>query len=156
MTISTAVREYLEDHDIDFELMPHPYTATSMQAAEEARIPGDQLAKSVILEDDEGYLMAVVPATHHVELGVLHKQLNRRLGLATEAELASMFTDCATGAVPPVGQAYGYEVIVDDSLEGYSDIFFESGDHTDLVHITGKDFQALMADAGHGKFSRHM
>jgi len=37
-----------------------------------------------MLEDDKGYLMAVIPASHKVDLGAVHRQLNRALGLATD------------------------------------------------------------------------
>ena len=100
--------------------------------------------------------MAVIPATHHIELGRLDQQLHRHLGLATEKELSDLFTDCEFGAIPPVGQAYGMDVVLEDCLSDCPDIYFESGDHTDLIHMRGEDFQRLMRGAGHGQFSRHI
>ena len=58
---------------------------------------------SVMLEDDKGYLMAVVPASHKADLGAMHRQLNRELGLATDRELVELFKDCEPGALPPLG-----------------------------------------------------
>ena len=136
--------------------MPHGYTNSSMNTAEAAKVPGDQLAKSIILEDEDGYLMAVLPATHHVEIGRLSQQLNRKLGLATESEIARLFTDCELGAIPPVGEAYGMEMIMEDSLSTCEDVYFEGGDHTDIVHVHGEDFKRLMRTAMHGQFSRHL
>jgi Ala-tRNA(Pro) deacylase len=60
------------------------------------------------------------------------------------------------GAIPPLGQAYGIEVVVDDSLGENSDIYFEAGDHTSLIHMRSKDFKDLMKTAQHGTFSRHI
>jgi Ala-tRNA(Pro) deacylase len=109
----------------------------------------------VVLEDNNGYVMAVIPATHHIELGQLGHQLHRHLGLATEQELAELFRDCDLGAVPAIGQAYDMDVVVEDSLLDCADIYFESGDHTDLIHIRGEEFQRLMGNSYHGHFSRH-
>jgi hypothetical protein len=56
--------------------------------------------------------------------------------------------------VPALGAAYGLKVVVDDSLAQLSDIYFEAGDHSNLVHVSGTSFQKLMANARHGKFTR--
>ena len=100
-----------------------------------------------MLEDSQGYLMAVLPATHKVGLGAVRRHLNRMLGLAPGQELAGLFKDCEPGAIPPLGEAYGIETIVDESLIGSQDIYFEAGDHLALVHVTGNDFLRLMAGA---------
>lgn len=155
MAIAITLREYLDQEGINYHLVEHPYTDRSTETAKVAHVPGDQLAKSVVLGDENGYLVAVLPATHHLDLGMLHRQLHRRLGLATEQELAALFDDCDVGAVPPVGEAYGLEVVVDECLSDCPDVYFEAGDHTDLVHVSGEDFQDLMTDARHGHFSRH-
>lgn len=156
MSIPKKLKEFLDSSGVYYEILSHHYTESSMDTAQTARLPGENIAKSVILEDDNGYLMAVVPATHHVQLGHLGHQLNRHLGLATEQELPNLFSDCEVGAIPPIGQAYGMEVVLDDCLAECSDIYFEAGDHTDLIHMRGEDFRHLMRDAGHGQFSQHI
>jgi Ala-tRNA(Pro) deacylase len=55
-----------------------------------------------------------------------------------------------------LGQAYGLMVLVDETLLDQDEIYFEAGDHTELVHVSGQDFEALMVHAGHGQFSRHV
>src|SRR5690606_29678135 len=82
MSMSTTLKRFLDRHGIDYELVDHPYTTGSMQTTEAAHIPGDKMAKSVVLEDGDGYVVAVLPATRHLQLGALHRQLGRRLGLA--------------------------------------------------------------------------
>ena len=156
MAISITLLEYLEWKGVDYEIVEHPRTHSSMQTAEVAHVPGDSLAKGVVLEDERGYLMAVLPATHRIQLGRLHHKYNRQLGLATEDEIAGLFNDCDTGAIPPVGDAYGFDVVIDDSLTDSEEIFFEAGDHTDLVHVSGADFRELMSNADHDRFSRHV
>ena len=46
------------------------------------------------------------------------------------------------------------EVVMDDSLQQCPDIYFEAGDHTDLIHVQGSAFQQLMQHARHGHFCR--
>ena len=155
MGIPLTLKKYLNDRGIHYEIISHSHTGGSMETAEATHIPGDQLVKGVILQDEEGYLMAVVPATYQVGLGKLHKHLNRQLGLATEPELKKLFHDCEPGAVPPLGEAYGIAQIMDESLLNCGDIYFEAGTHTDVVHISGTDFRTLMADTPHCRFAHH-
>jgi len=156
MTIASRVADYLVGHDVDFEVIDHPHAATSMETAQLAHVPGDRMAKSVVLEDDQGYLLAVLPASCRVDLGELHRQTNRSLGLATEYELTALFEDCEPGAVPPLGFAYDVETIVDDSLVEQPDVYFEAGDHERLIHVSGEAFESLMGDVQHSHFSRHI
>jgi Ala-tRNA(Pro) deacylase len=156
MAIAMTLQRYLNKSGVDYDVLPHPYTTSSISTAEAAAVPGDKLAKSVILEDDQGYLMAVIPATHHIHLGMLSQQMHRHLGLATESEIATLFNDCVLGAIPPVGHPYGMRMIMDDSLQESPDVYFESGDHVDLVHMRSEDFLRLNEDASHGYFSRHI
>jgi Ala-tRNA(Pro) deacylase len=79
--------------------------------------------------------------------------MDRRLGLASEDEVCSLFADCDIGAVPPIGSAYNVPVILDESLGDASDVYFEGGDHTTLVHMSGPSFRNLMRDAQIARFS---
>lgn len=156
MAIATTLQNYIIRNGVQYDLITHSRSTYSAHTAAAAHIPGNQLAKSVILEDENGYIMAVVPATRHVEVGKLSKQLKRRLALATEKELRELFRDCDPGAVPPVGAAYGMETVIDDSLTQCPEIYFEGGSHEDLIHLTGDAFQQLQKDAKHGSFSRQI
>jgi Ala-tRNA(Pro) deacylase len=112
------------------------------------------LAKSVVLEDEQGYLMVVLPSSRRVDVGELQRQLKRNLGLASESELAQLFADCEIGALPALGPAYGMETVVDDAIAEQPDIYFEAGDHEQLVHVTAEVFQTLLGDSvQHGRFS---
>ena len=156
-TMSRRIQDYLAQESIAYEVVAHPHTRTSMQTAAAARVPGDRLAKGVVVEDDQGYVLAVLPSTHHLQLGVLGRQLHRhQVRLATEADLRDLFGDCELGAVPPIGAAYGLPVVVEEDLAAQPEIFFEAGDHEHLIHLTQGEFARLFANAPQGHFSRHM
>lgn len=154
MAIALTLQECLKEHDIDYDVVEHDPTMSSIDAAEAAQIPGDQLAKSVILKDDQDYLMAVLPSTCHVKLHDLDRELDRNLGLVDEDELSTIFEDCEIGAIPPIGQAYFIDVIVDKKLMDKGDIYFEAGDHKSLVHMSGDSFKALIRDSKTSDFTK--
>ena len=156
MAIAYTVEKYLETHNIPFDVITHPHTATSLNAANSAHITGDSLAKAVLLEDDEGYMVAVLPASHHVKLGMLRNQTGRAVRMATEREISDLFPDCETGAIPALACAYGIETVLDDSLMEQPDIYFEAGDHEELIHMRCEQFEELMSTAVHTQFSAPM
>jgi Ala-tRNA(Pro) deacylase len=153
MSMSTTLRGYLEAQGRPYEVLHHARAVTSMETAQAAHVPGRRVAKSVLIEDEEGYLIAVIPATHRLLFGVMRERFGHRFGLATEREMKTLFTECEAGSLPPFGQVFGLRVVVDDALLDEDDVYCESGDHTELVHVTGSTFRALMNQAEHGRFS---
>jgi Ala-tRNA(Pro) deacylase len=154
MPIAHRVSEYLAEQGADFDIIRHPHSSTSSESAQLAHVPGTRIAKSVVLGDERGYLLAVLPASARVDLGELHRQTNRNLGLASEYELGALFDDCEPGAVPPFGSVYNMETIVDESLAEQSDIYFEAGDHERLVHVSAETFENLLGEVQHSEFAR--
>ena len=156
MSIPCTLESYLKEQCIDYTLVRHAHTGASMDTAQAAHVPGDHLAKGVVVNQDGRYLLVVVPADYHVHLGRLHEYLGEPVGLATEAELAGLFPDCEPGAVPPIGTAYELRTLVDRHLMNLPEVYFESGDHEHLIKITGARFADLMGVAEVVDVGRHI
>ena len=156
MAIATNLRTFLDANHLDYETVRHERTQSAGQSAAAAHVPGDKVAKAVVLKDEAGYLLAVLPSTHRVHLGRLHRTLDRRLGLATEGEAAGIFPDCAIGAIPAAGLLYDVDTMVDDALLQQTDVYFEAGDHQQLIHMNRREFGRLLGDATHSRFSYHV
>jgi Ala-tRNA(Pro) deacylase len=154
MAIALTLQQYLTQHGIEYDLLPHTPTQSSTRTAETSHVSGDRLAKAVLLREGTGYLLAVLPASRHIRLDALAERLNHEVELATEEEIEAVFDDCVRGALPPVGAAYGVDVIVDDSIADQPIIYFEGGDHATLVHMTGDQFARVNPGTLQGQFSR--
>ena len=150
MSIAPTLKRYLTAENIQYEEIPHELTMSSTRTAEECHVSGDRLAKGIVLRRDGAYMLAVMPASHHLRLPEL-----RTKPMANEAEINRLFRDCAHGAIPAVGKCYGLETIVDDSIGAQQDIYMEAGDHETLLHLTHAQFARLTANAPHGRFSAH-
>ena len=147
MTIAHRVKQYIDNQDVAWDAVTHPESEGSAATARAALLPEGRIAKAVLLEDDAGYLLAVIGANHTLDVEALGGVLRRELRLAGEYELEELFRDCEPGAVPPLGQAYGIPTVWDDSLGDRRDVYFEGGDHCTLVHTSGEDFRKLMQGA---------
>lgn len=153
MTIAKTVENYLQQSGVKYEVVEHPHSISSKETAHTAHLPPEQIAKAVLLWDERGYVMAVVPADRYVELHKLSQKLGRDLELLDESRIAPVFKDCETGAVPPIGPAYDVETVVDESLVGHGRIYFVAGDHDRLIGVDGEDFLHLLRQARYGRFS---
>jgi Ala-tRNA(Pro) deacylase len=154
MSISPRLSNYLDQSGAQYEVCAHPHSRSSAETARLAQVPEHQLAKSVILEDDDGCVVAVVPADSRVQLAEVSRMLGRHaLRLSDEAKIGSMFDGCELGAVPAFGMAWGVETVVDDELERNPQVYVETGDHESLLRMSNSQFSRLMSAARHGRFS---
>lgn len=147
MHMAATLKRSLESAHCQFEIVPHPHSASSLESARVASIPAERLAKPVILDDRKGhYLMAVVPASRHLDMSMVSKG-GEHWELSSESTIASLFKDCELGAVPAVSEPYGMSMRVDPLLTRQQDIYFEAGDHESLVHMSTEEFLKLVPRA---------
>ncbi len=153
MSMSATLEECLRSKGARYDIVRHPYSHSSVETAVAAHVPGDRLAKTVVLEDEHGYVAAVLPSTHSVRLSELWAKTGRHLTLAKETDMRELFKDCDLGALPPVGMAYGMQTYLDETLTRQPDVYFEAGDHEALVHMDADAFLALMENAERIRFA---
>lgn len=153
MTIAPKLHQYLDAQHAEYELVEHPPTQSALQNANVCHIPAGCMAKAVLLDTPEDYLLAVLPSNRRIELAELRSELGQKPHLAGEEEVARVFDDCAFGAVPPLGAGYRVATIIDDSLLNQPEVYFEAGDHASLVHMDQAEFKRLTSEARHGRFS---
>ena len=154
MAIAKTLINYLKERGVDYELVAHDHKATAEASAHAAHVPAHQVAKAVVLRDDAGYVISVLPANHSLEINWVNDELDRSLEMACEDEFKKLFGDCETGAVPALGEAYGLKVIWDDELAYTADIYIEAGDHEHLIWLERRDFKKLMSGLPHTIISK--
>jgi Ala-tRNA(Pro) deacylase len=153
MGIAITLAQYLLDRDVAYELVPHPHTETALASAAASELPADSVVKAVVLRGGDGFKLALLPASRHIQFDQLQRLLGDHVDIASEEQVETLFLDCEPGSVPALGAAYGLDVVVDDSLSDERDVYLEAGDHVHLVHISGTSFQKLMEEARHGRFT---
>ena len=153
MALAERVKTFLELQGVNYQLVSHPRSLSSKQTAAAAHVQEDHIAKAVVYEDEEGLLMVVLPGDQWVKVKSLERELNRALTQVEENRLKDLFPDCVIGAIPPLGNVYGMETVVDEVLNSLANIYFEAGDHEHLVLVKGEDFRRLVSGARHGHFS---
>jgi hypothetical protein len=62
------VRSYLMEHGVKYATHAHPKAYTTAEIAEAEQVPGDQMAKVVMLIADEAPVMAVLPGSKMINI----------------------------------------------------------------------------------------
>jgi Ala-tRNA(Pro) deacylase len=133
----------LADRQVDFETLPHPPAFTAQKRAKYLHVAGRQVAKGVLLCGPDGFLVAVLPATHQIDTDELGRALGGSVRLATDAEIHALFPDCEWGVVPPFGTLYGLPTVLDDSIPPEALIVFETHTHVNAIRLRCGDFERL-------------
>jgi Ala-tRNA(Pro) deacylase len=140
----SKLREFLDRNQIKYLVISHSVAYTAQGIAALTHIKGRELAKTVMIMVDGRLAMAVVPASFRVDLYRLKKYLGAEtVELATEQDFRDRFPDCETGSMPPLGNLYGMDVFVDESLAEDKEIAFNAGTHRELVRMSFEDFHRL-------------
>lgn len=155
MSMPSRLSNYLQRSGIHYDVMSHFHSHSSLETARAAHVPPRQLAKSVVLEDDVGCVMAVIPADARVDVGAIARMLGRdELHLSDEQRLCELFPDCDRGAIPAIGMAWGMDTIVDVTLDDNAELFIEAGDHDMLIRMSRQQFGELMRAARHASICK--
>jgi Ala-tRNA(Pro) deacylase len=142
------LKEFLDNQNIQYSIIYHSPANTAQRAAACAHIKGKDLAKTVMIKADDEMIMAVLPANYRIDFNKLRDALGvHAITLADEDEFSDLFPDCETGAMPPFGNLYYLNVIVEKSLTADTEIAFNGGSHTELVKMSYHDFETLVRPA---------
>jgi Ala-tRNA(Pro) deacylase len=146
-----AVSEFLEREGIPFEVVEHERTESAAAEARAAGVPPSDVAKTVVVRDEGGVRLAVIPASERLDMHKLKEELGSRgLRLLTEQEMAEEFDDFEVGAVPPFGPMFQALELVDQRLLDHDRILCSGGDHEHGVLLDPHDLvraaQARVAD----------
>lgn len=140
-----TLSKFLDDNHIKYVTIRHSIAYTAAQIAESAHIPGDELAKTVVVTLDGRLAMAVVRATDKVDLDLLRGAAGAKTAeLATEVQFQGRFPGVELGAMPPFGNLFDMPVYVDEGLTRDARIAFNAGSHSELIQLEYADFERLV------------
>jgi len=144
MSLSKRLEDFLKKKKIKFQKIVHAETFTSQQTAQAEHMSGRQVAKVVIVKADGKDVMAVLPASHKLDLVKLKSVLKaKELRLEEEQEFIKIFPDCEKGAMPPFGALYDVPLYIDKSFTENKSISFNAGNHKESVKMTYEDYEKL-------------
>jgi Ala-tRNA(Pro) deacylase len=137
------VPSFLTEQHVPFEILIHPPAFTASRRARFLHVPGKQLAKCVLLVSAESPVLAVVPATGHVDLESVASLVAGPIRLARSEEIPAVFCDCEWGGLVPFGSLYGLTTLLDESFDREGLLVFEAHQHAISIKLRCRDFERL-------------
>jgi Ala-tRNA(Pro) deacylase len=134
--------EVLDEAGVSYELLPHSHTESAMAEAEALGLAPADVAKTLVVKTQDGYVRAVIPASERLDVRKLRELRGggkHKVHLASEDDLARDFGEFELGAVPPLGGARRDPVVVDSRLAERESIALEAGSHDQSLRIASAD-----------------
>lgn len=145
MPLKKRLKDFLDENHVKYVTMIHSKAYTAQEIAAVLHVPGKMFAKTVVLKADGNYLMAVLSATHRVNMKIFKEiSHSKKVELATEDEFESLFPKSEIGAMPPFGNIYGLSTYVDTSLTKDQDICFNATTHSEVIKMGYIDYEKLV------------
>lgn len=139
------LKEYLDQHKVKYQVITHSPAFTAQEIAGKAHVPGKELAKVVMISIDGEITMAVLPASHIVDLNRIKEVTGaQHIELTPESDYKDLFDESEPGAMAPFGNLYNMKVFVATALTEDKYIVFNAGTHQELVRLSYKDYENLV------------
>ena len=146
MATATWIKNMLEKRGVAYEELHHRVAFTAQQVAQSEHVSGHCLAKVVIAMADGRPVELILPASRRIALDRVRRLLGADVvRLASEAEMDQIFTDCETGAIPPLRHWQDVTVMMDASMAGAQDLVFQAGTHEDAIRLKFQDWLTLVS-----------
>lgn len=150
----TTTTEDLAREHVGYEVIAHRRTSTAREEAAAVGVPADEVAKTVVLVSQDGFVRAVVPASKKVDLEAVRDLLHDpTVRLASEPEVTYAYPLFELGSVVPFGGPGGDRTIVDPHVLAKGSIVFEAGSQRESVRMRAVDLVEL-SDAWVAPISR--
>jgi prolyl-tRNA editing enzyme YbaK/EbsC (Cys-tRNA(Pro) deacylase) len=140
-----AVVDFLERHRAAYEVVEHRDTFAATSEARAAGTAPEQMAKTVLLHDHDGFRVAVIPAADQLDLHKARALLGAsgHLRLASEDEIDRQFPAFDPGALPPFSALLGVPEILDRRVLAHHRVLCSGGDHRHTLEISPHEIERL-------------
>lgn len=145
MPACEILTKHLDEKSIKYLRIAHSKAYTSQELAAIMHVSGKELAKSVMVKDNDKLYMMILPASFKINFDLLKSAFeNEDVRLASEKDFRNIFGECETGAMCPMGQMYDLPVYIAQSITDQEEIVFNAGTHTNAVRMQMKDYLNLV------------
>ena len=139
------VNEFIKQFDSSLKVVVLDKTArTAKDAAAALNCDVGAIVKSLVLRADNGFLLCLVAGDKKCSLNKLKKLIGKKDVRLADAEQVKSQTGFSIGGVAPVAHLNKLEVLIDNSLSRFKDVFAAAGhpnsifkiNYTQLIKIT--------------------
>jgi len=145
--IASKLSQYLLQHGIDCQPIHHPRGSKFEQALELSGAVPELTLKAIVLLDQKGPVMAVIPYLADLDLPLVNQTLSRQLQILSGKQAGQLFKDCEPENIPALGMAYGLPILIESEALEYDHCFMRSGCSSTMLRLSGRALRTAMKGA---------
>jgi Ala-tRNA(Pro) deacylase len=130
--IPALIEAHLRSNHGGYQHHRHASAMTAQELAAAEHVSGYHVAKPVVVKLDGKLAFAVVSAADRVSLGALEEATGTAAELVPEAEFATAFSPCDSGAEPALS-LFGIPIFADEKFLHSRMLVMPAGTHEDSV-----------------------
>ena len=135
------VQEFIKKFDPKLEVIVLKTTArTAKDAADSLKCEVGAIVKSLLLKADNGFVLCLVSGDKKCSLNKVKKITGKKDVCMANAEDVKKKTGYTIGGVSPIGHINDLEIMIDEKLNRFKDIFAAAGHPNAVFKI---DFKSL-------------
>lgn len=144
MAVSKKLLNYLKKNKIKFEKIAHKTVYTAYDLAQTLKEKLSQIAKTLVIKTEKGYVLLVLPASRLADLKKLKKTLKAKKIEIAKEDVMKKFFKIKPGTITPFAVLHKkVPIYLDKTLLKVKEIFVNAGSYTDSLRLKVKDFLKL-------------
>lgn len=146
MHFPSNLKKLLDTKQINYSLTMYSNDTSDANSFRDHHLRSSNAARSVLLEDQEGKLLALVPANCILDLHRLRQLLGRNLTAVSPTEIEAFASSKGLEVIPAIPNINGLETVIDEQLvNSENPILLDSGKAPHLLEIDNSALESLMS-----------
>jgi len=151
--VPTSVQTLLSQQNAQYQVSDFSMDENERAHWHDQQLRNMSAAKSVILQDSQGRVLAIHAADRLLDLKAVNRQLQRELIAASPQDVYEFCLMHNVQSVPALPKVAGLLTLVDKSLLERSELWVDSGAENQLLHFSREDFGKILEDAQVGEIA---
>ena len=136
MATTYDILKYLSENDVEYSLLTHEPITTALNLAKTIKLPAHIIARTILIKTEKQFWMIVLPADRKVNIEAVCRILGANCAREADAgDWSFYFPDCDMDTMPPFGNLYGINILVEKSLEVGRRIVFSAYSRTQSIFM---------------------
>jgi len=155
MPVPKKIINLLEKTKVKYEIIQHKTVFTAFDKSRTLKVSEKKVGKTVILKINNSLVFVLIQSNKNLDFKKIKKKLKgEKIKLASEKLIKNRIKGVKVGAIPPFGNLWKCQTLVDNSIKKEKEIILNGGDWNLSIKIATKDLKKLIPDLIFGSFAK--
>lgn len=147
MGIPQKIINFLDKSKVKYKILEHKTVFTAFDKSQTLKVSPKIIGKTLVLKIDKELFLILIGANKFLDLKKLKKKIHgEKIDFASEKLIKNKIKGVKVGAIPPFGNLWKMQTLVDNSLKREKKIILNSGDWNFSIEISPKALEKLVPD----------